>query len=133
MMVMMMMMVVMMMMMMTAMMMMKGMMMMMMMMLIVVAIVLRMMIKTMTDLFGACLGVLGVPWGAFGSCRRPWRSPPGAFQDEAKSRAHSTSRVSEDVSSEIAIFELRRLKTSSPNCCFFEDVSSETAIFEYSS
>ena len=109
------------------------MMLMMIMMIIVTTIVLRLMMKTMKGFFGACLGVPGVLWGAFWSCLRPFRSPPGAFQDEAKSRAHSTSRFSEDVSSEIAMFELRRLKTSSPNCCFFEDVSSETAIFEYSS
>ena len=87
----------------------------------------------MMSFFGVYLGVIGVLWGAFWSCLRPFRGPPGASQDEAKRGAHSASRFSEDVSNGIAIFELRRLKTRSPNCYFSEDVSSETAISEYSS
>ena len=77
-----------------------------------------------------CLGGLGVLWAPFGAVFGHFEAPPGAFQHEAKSRAHSTSPFFEDVSSEIAIFERGRLKTSSSNSYLFEDVSSETAISE---
>ena len=106
---------------------------MMMMMSIVITIVLRMMIKLMKGSFGVCLGGLGVLWGICWRCHRQFRSPFGAFQNEAKSKALSTSQISEDVSSETAILSLGRLKTSSPNLYVFEDVSSETALSEDSS
>ena len=86
-----------------------------MMMMIVITIVLRMMIKMMKRFFGVCLGGLGVLWTPFGAVFGHFEAPPGAFQHEAKSRSHSTSPFFEDVSSEIAIFERGRLKTSSSN------------------
>ena len=64
---------------------------------IVITIVLRMMIKLMKGSFGVCLGGPGVLWGIFWSCLRPFRSSFGEFQNETKSKAHSTSRYSEHV------------------------------------